>query len=172
MFRSSGCLIAVLVFTNLVHQSAGQIVAVDAYMSFKGHADTSGWTVHSETGRIFASIKTTAEVIEYNNVDGREVRRFAVGDEPVEMIIKGDTLVVACAGSSSLSLIDLNENKVAGDIKLPGHGLGALVLHVEHRDPRAVPGQQCRGGATDPRGSPGHHRRASGELHRARLHAA
>ncbi len=87
--------------------------------------DVGDWAVHEETGRVFASIQSGNEVVEYQPKTG-EVRRFKVGETPEEMIIKRDQLIVGCKKSPALFVIDLNTNQVAGSVKLIGKGPHAL----------------------------------------------
>lgn len=84
----------------------------------------SDWVVHEPTGRVFASVKEEGQVIEFNQQG--EVRRFSVGSEPTEMVIKLDRLLVACTKSPSIHVIDLTTNVVTGDIRVSGRGPYAL----------------------------------------------
>ena len=117
-FAGSGFLFLVLFFST-------QTVTAQVVMEkIEGHEDTSSWALH-ESGRIFAAIKSSDTVVEYD-IEGDEVRTYDVGSEPTEMIVKGDHLVVACAKSSAFSVIDLKTNKVAGKISVAGKGLYSL----------------------------------------------
>ena len=87
-------------------------------VKIESHPDTASWALH-ESGRIFASVKSTNSVVEYD-LRGKEVRKFDVEPEPGEMIIKGDHLVVACQKPSSVSVIDLKANRVTGKVVLGG----------------------------------------------------
>ena len=95
-----------------------------AQVQIDGPKDTAGWAFH-ESGRIFAASKSTGFVIEYDT-QGKEVRKFDVGILPTEMIIKGNRLVVACSGPARCSVIDLEANKVAGEVKIESVGPHAL----------------------------------------------
>ncbi|MDB2687138.1 hypothetical protein N9Y42_07980, partial [Mariniblastus sp.] len=86
------------------------LIAQDFAITIEGPDETVSWAFH-KSGRIFAAVKFTATVIEYDT-QGSEVRKFAVEPEPTKMLIKGDHLVVACQASSSFSVINLNTNQV------------------------------------------------------------
>ncbi|MEM8668181.1 MAG: hypothetical protein AAGG48_11735 [Planctomycetota bacterium] len=90
-----------------------------------------GWTVHEETGRVFATIKGKKQVVEYSS-DGKEVRRFDVGVDPKEIILKRDLLIVSCTKSPSVYAIDLSKNEVIGSVKL--NGIGAIALFCSQVD--------------------------------------
>ncbi len=114
----------VVPFFLLLSILPSQLTAQIVVQEIEGHQDTSSWALH-ESGRIFAAVKSTDSVIEYD-LSGEEVRKYSVDSEPTEMIVKGDHLVVACVKSSSFSVIDLKANKVAGKIPLAGKGPYAL----------------------------------------------
>ena len=115
------CVASLLFFFGLIiQQLPKQVVAQTIVEKIEGHADTSSWALH-ESGRIFAAVKSTDSVIEYD-LNGKEVRKFSVGAEPTEMMIKGNHLIVACQKTSSFSVIDLKANKPVGKIKLQGKG--------------------------------------------------
>ncbi|MEM1069252.1 MAG: hypothetical protein AAGI63_10175 [Planctomycetota bacterium] len=90
-----------------------------------------GWTVHEETGRVFATIKGKKQVVEYSS-DGKEVRRFDVGVDPKEIILKRDLLIVSCTKSPSVYAIDLSKNEVIGSVKL--NGIGPIALFCSQVD--------------------------------------
>ena len=91
-----------------------------------GHQDTSAWALHEASGRIFAAVKSTDSVTEYDST-GKEVRTFSVEPEPTGLILKGDRLVVACSKNPCFSVIDLKTNKVTGKVDLlAGNGPAAL----------------------------------------------
>ena len=94
--------------------------AQDYVAKIEGHEDTSSWALH-ESGRIFATVKSTNSVIEYD-LTGEERRKFDVEAEPTEMIVKGNRLIVACSKASCLSVIDLGSNQVTDKITLSGNG--------------------------------------------------
>ena len=108
------------VFGLLVNQFSLQVSAQIGLEKIDGHLDTSSWVLH-ESGRIFAAVKSTATVIEYD-LQGKEVRQFSVEPTPTEMMIKGDHLVVASTDLASFSVIDLKANKYLGKIPLAGKG--------------------------------------------------
>ncbi len=117
-------LVTVVPFFLLLSILPSQLPAQIIVQEIEGHQDTSSWALH-DSGRIFAAVKSTDSVIEYD-LSGDEVRNYSVGSEPTEMIVKGDHLVVACVKSSSFSVIDLKANKVTGKIPLAGKGPYAL----------------------------------------------
>lgn len=110
-------LLACAVCTGLCSSnSSAQIVSE----KIEGHADTSFWALH-DSGRIFAAVKSTGVVVEYD-LDGAEVASYDVDPDPTEMIVKGDHLVVACEKTSSFNVIDLKANKLIGKVQLGGKG--------------------------------------------------
>lgn len=118
--RLAGVVSLFLLLSVFISQMPAQIVVEE----IEGHEDTASWALH-ESGRIFAAVKSTDSVIEYD-LNGDEVRKHAVEPEPTEMIVKGDFLVVGCQKSSSFSVINLKTNKVVGKIDLAGKGPYAL----------------------------------------------
>ncbi len=82
---------------------------------------TTAWLVQSTTGRVFATLADSDQVVEYDSA-GQEVRRFKVGAEPQEMVLKSNHLVVACTKSPALHFIDLSDNQVAGELPFSGTG--------------------------------------------------
>jgi hypothetical protein len=82
------------------------------------------WVVHESSGRVFATLSDSNEVVEYSSTG--EVRRLKVGEAPTEMILKGDRLIVACTKSPALHVIDLQKNAELGVIKVNGKGPYAL----------------------------------------------
>ena len=121
---SSRLLIAtfVLILSQLGTASINNLAA--QAVKIEGPEDTSSWAFH-DSGRIFAAVKSTNSVVEYDT-QGKKVRSFDVDADPTEMIIKGDRLVVACNKTSSFSVIDLSTNAVAGKVALAGQGPRAL----------------------------------------------
>jgi len=83
----------------------------------------SHWAVHESSGRAFATVAGN-EVVE-TSADG-EVRRFKVGDDPTELMIKRNLLIVACTKAPALHVIDLARNEVLGKITMNGKGPYAL----------------------------------------------
>ena len=83
------------------------------------------WAVHESSGRVFASLTSGSEVVEYDS-SAREVRRFKVGEKPKELLIKRDTLFVACTKSPALHVIDLKSNEEPAVVPLNGKGPYAL----------------------------------------------
>ena len=114
IFNILASLVLILSFQN---QSLN---AQDYVAKIVGHEDTSSWAFH-ESGRIFATVKSTNSVIEYD-LTGKERRTFDVEAEPTEMIVKGNHLIVACEKASCLSVVDLDSNQVTGKITLSGNG--------------------------------------------------
>ncbi len=84
------------------------------------------WALDDATGRIFASLEESGEVAEYEPASGQEVRRWAVGPEPGEMMVKGHRLVVAPRRPPALVAIDLKANRVEHTVPLAGKGPYAL----------------------------------------------
>ena len=99
-----------VLLATLLGDHAGPLAAQIVVEEIDSHKDTSGWAFHA--GRIFAAVKSTNSVIEYDT-SGVEVRLFKVQSEPTEMIIKGDRLIVACSNPSSFSVIDLKTRSLA-----------------------------------------------------------
>lgn len=83
------------------------------------------WAVHESSGRVFASLASGNEVVEYDS-SAREVRRIKVGEKPKELIIKRDWLFVACTKSPALHAIDLKSNEESAVVPLNGKGPYAL----------------------------------------------
>ena len=94
----------------------------DDLLHIESEEGTYDWVVHAESGRLFASSTSKGEVIEFSAGMGTETRRFSVGAEPKELLIKGDYLIAGCTKSPSLTIIDLKTNKVAGSVELAGKG--------------------------------------------------
>ena len=124
LYASTRALVAALILflSQLGNPSANYLAA--QVVKIDGPEDTASWAFH-ETGRIFAAVKSTNSVVEYD-AKGKEVRSYDVETEPTEMIVKGDRLVVACPKTSSFSVIDLSNNSVAGKVTLSGKGPRAL----------------------------------------------
>ena len=114
IFNVLASLVLILSFQNQ------PLNAQDSVAKIEGHEDTSSWALH-ESGRIFATVKSTNAVVEYD-LTGKEQRTFDVEAEPTEMIVKGNRLIVACEKASCLSVVDLDSNQVAGKITLSGNG--------------------------------------------------
>jgi len=84
-----------------------------------------GWVVHESTGRVFASIVETNEVVEFDS-NAKEVRRIKVGETPASMVVKLDSLIIACKKTPSLHIFDLKTNQTTGFIPIAGSGPNAL----------------------------------------------
>ncbi|WP_068141229.1 YncE family protein [Roseimaritima ulvae] len=92
---------------------------------------TTCWLVQESTGRVFAALADSDQVVEYEST-GKEVRRFTVGMAPQEMVLKANQLVVACTKSPALHFVDLDANQVVGE--LPFVGTGPLALFASQAD--------------------------------------
>lgn len=77
------------------------------------------WAIHESSGRVFAAKTDGNSVSEFDH-NGKEVRAIQVGQNPRELIIKRDKLIVACTGSQTLHVFDLNSNQVTGKIAIEG----------------------------------------------------
>ena len=84
--------------------------ATAADKKIQGNETTAAWILEPKQGRIFASVQSSNEVVEYN-LEGQEVRRFKVGKTPTKMAIKNNTLNVICLTDKSVWSIDLKNNK-------------------------------------------------------------
>lgn len=76
------------------------------------------WSIDGATGRIFASMLSGEEVIEYSLTMNTETRRFAVGKSPERICIKNGRLVVLCNGDQTVHVINLATNRSEGVIKI------------------------------------------------------
>ena len=94
--------------------------------SFRVEEDVSAWALDEGTGRLFAALAGGDAVVEVDPATGASPARFAVAKGPTELFIKGRRLVVACPSTSSLHVVDLRTNKVAGQVQLSGKGPYAL----------------------------------------------
>lgn len=83
------------------------------------------WVVHESSGRVFASLPSSSEVVEFDS-SAQEARRIKVGETPTELIIKRDYLIVACTKSPAIHVIDLKSNEEVGVISVSGKGPYAL----------------------------------------------
>lgn len=97
----------------------------ESVIKFQGHKDTSAWVVDAGTGRIFASVSSTDEIVEYDST-GHVVRRVQVLSKPSEMIVKGNWLVVASRTPSCIMAINLKTGMAGDVIPLTGQGLHGL----------------------------------------------
>jgi len=88
--------------------------------------ETTAWAVQSETGRVFAAVKSKGEVHEFDSKTGKRIRSIPVEQDPEHLLIKGNILAVACTKVSRMVLINLKNNKVYGTVQLKGKGPYAL----------------------------------------------
>ncbi len=93
---------------------------------FKIDEAVADWILDEKTGRIFASLSGGDKVVEFSRESGKELRRFEVGGNCRQMLIKGDYLVVAAKSGVSLYVINLKTNEVAGRVALEGDGPYAM----------------------------------------------
>src|ERR1700730_9340277 len=68
------------------------------------------WTFDESTGRVFGSWAEKGLVVEYDPVTGKELRRFEVGAQPRQLIVKGRWLVASVHSPGSLVVVDLTSN--------------------------------------------------------------
>ena len=103
--------------------------SVDAGKEEFNHVHTSenvkSWVVDSQTGRVFAAFEEDDVVVEFDS-KGNELRRLPTSGGPTELLIKNDCLAVLCARSNRITVYQLTDNKLRGEIKLLGFRLGGL----------------------------------------------
>jgi len=105
--------------------SASFAVAQEKPLSVSLTETVGGWMVHEPTGRVFASVAESNEIVEFD-CNAKEVRRIKIADTPASMIIKRDNLIIACKKNPSLHIFDLQTNQVTGVIPIAGSGPTAL----------------------------------------------
>lgn len=106
-----------LLIVNTVHAQEFKVVDVAA--------GVEDWVMHEPSGRVFASLSESNEVLEFD-AQGKETQRIKVGPIPKELIVKRDRLVIGCTKSPELHVVDINSGKTQGTIALNGKGPTAL----------------------------------------------
>ncbi len=94
--------------------------------SFRVKDEVSAWALDEASGRIFAALVGSNRVVEIDPASSEPKTQFTVAARPTELFIKGRRLVAACQSTSSLYVIDLDTNKVLGNVQLTGKGPYAL----------------------------------------------
>lgn len=108
---------------NLAGLHGATLAHADDPVSVYIRGGVNQWAIQSSTGRVFAALAKSGapgagEIIEFNS-KGKRVRNFLLSDEPQELIIKQDHLVILGNDSGSLFVIDLKSNEVVGAIAFP-----------------------------------------------------